>query len=389
MKNKRPVSGTGIKSLKSAGNNVISSKNETKSHILMRDISTTPGNGLWCVNIEKNKARKENVTTAIPTSMNSDLRTNPNFDIEQEFEKKIIDTLKFQVRDLTKKLQISMDKCAEAEYMANRAENNKITYTEVMEKKCSEMNDLEDKVDNLENTIINLNEALSNAKKEIVRLQNENNIEIEKNKNYYEMYQNLIIEKERRESAMSSEVNSLMNKIQNERNEKENLIRLMKNQEKNNEVVNNHHKANEEKENIYRMNEGQMNKLINENAEIKRRLTVEEGNKYKLNEIIKKKKDKIKALKDELKSYKDAIGSYGNDVKWNQDLVAQRDSQIKVFKDKIKKLEEENKKLINKVEVIKKRRMSKDVQGMNNDEEVVHQVKAKPFLFGPEKDEMN
>ena len=90
------------------------------------------------------------------------------------------------------------------------------------------MKDLSEKYESLENTIINLNEALTGARKEIIRLQGENGVETERANNYYEMYQNLCLEKERRESAMSSEINELKNQLRYIGLEKDQLSKMLK-----------------------------------------------------------------------------------------------------------------------------------------------------------------
>lgn len=382
----RPASGGG---LKSAGNTIISAskKQEKKSGLLlMNDFHKSPGNGLWCVNLEKNKQNVENTGALVTDYQMPTIKQN--MDIESEFDRKIINQLKFKVQDLTAKLQTAMTKCAEAEYRASRSESTKENYLELLEKKAEDAKESESKVESLENTIINLNEALSNARKEINRLQVENQAEGDKCRKYYEMYQNLMLDKERKESAMSAEISNLMLKVQMFNSEKENLVKMVRNQQLqnvSNENFANVQKLAEEKESALKATETQMSKLINENVELKRKVNNEEGLKTKLNEIIKKKKVKIAGLKEELKSYRDAIANYNNEVKWSQDLVAQRDNQIKVFKEKIKKLEEEVDKLTKQNQNLRAKKTPNNT-GIGNtyEEEVVQQVKAKPFLFGPE-----
>lgn len=397
-KNNRPISNN---SIKKAGSNIMSTKaSDNKNQILVRDNQTTPGNGLWCVNLEKKRDNNYyNLTTIKENQVNSmggnkqteEQKINPNSDIDAEFEKKIISQLKFQVKDLTSKLQIQMNKYAEAEYRASWVENNKQNYLELIERKSKENKELEEKMESFENTIINLNEALANAKKEISRLQNENSIESEKSRNYYEMYQSLMIDKERREAYMNNEMNGLNNKINIINNEKENLLKMLRSQsiDKNLDLASNLQKMSEEKENQLRTVELQMNKILNENADIKRKFAAEEQTKSKLNEIIKKKKAKILKLKEELQGYKEVINNYNNDVKWNQDLVSQKDNQIKIFKEKIKKYEEENNKLNKLIENLKKKKNNNETGNNNNQvyQEEVQSVKAKPFLFGPESEE--
>ena len=66
-----------------------------------------------------------------------------------------------------------MAKSYDAEYRAERAENNLQTYIDLLEAKSNELKDIESKNDSLESSISSLNEALNNAKKEIFRLTSE------------------------------------------------------------------------------------------------------------------------------------------------------------------------------------------------------------------------
>jgi chromosome segregation ATPase len=382
--------GNRIKSgLKTAGNTIVNNNNNNSSKksnlLLINDIQKTPGNGLWCVNLEKNKSENSLPQQSEYQPLQNIL--NPNLDVDQEFEKKIISQLKIQIQDLNQKLNNAMTKSAEAEYRANRSENTKQNYVDLYEQKVTELKDYQEKVESFENTIINLNDALTNAKKEINRLQSENNLEVERSKKYYEMYQNLMLDKDRKESTMSAEITNLMMKIQMVNSEKENFIRLIKSQQmqySNNENLSQMQKMAEEKENSLKITESQMGRLINENADLKKKLGDAENLKSKLNEIIKKKKNKITNLKQEVNSYRNAIGGYNSEVKWSQDLVAQRDTQIKVLKDKIKKYEDEIDKLNKLNEKLKSKKNSTTNYTNYDNQEELQQVKSKPFLFGPE-----
>jgi chromosome segregation ATPase len=399
MKNNRPHSG--IRSIKTAGNNIINSKKtDNKNNLmLMKDIQTSPGNGLWCVNVEKNKRLSTGNSNKTETQLlppQTFTTTNPNIELELEMEKKIIYQLKFQIQDITAKFNSAMTKLSDAEFRASRAENIKNEFMELYEKRELENKDMAEKVESLENTIINLNEALTNSRKEISRMHNENQNEGEKNKKMNEMYQNLMLEKDRKENSMNSEINNLLMRIQMMNNEKENLIRMNRTQltqEKSNDYVSNLQKLIDEKDNILRVTENQLRNLINENAELKRKLSQEETFKSKLNELIKKKKVKIARFKEEVKSYREAMSNYNNEVKWNQDLVSQRDVQIKVLREKIKKQEEEINRLNKEIQKLKTKKYSNqnvninNINNIENQEEVV-QVKPKPFLFGPESDDL-
>jgi chromosome segregation ATPase len=380
MKNKsRPLSG-----MKTVGNAIIGKKKEKERDLLlMNGNQNTPGNGLWCVNLgNKNEDRYSSQLNTHTTNMMTGI-ISPNLEVDLEIERKMISQLRYQVQDLNAKLHSALNKCAEAEYKANRAENTKQNYEEMIEQREIQVKECEEKVDTYENTIINLNEALSNAKKEIMRLQSENSNLNEKKEKYYAMYQNLVLDKERKESSMSQEITNLMLKLQMTNNEKENLIRSVRNHSQQSNETTSYQKLLDDKESTIRLNDTQLNKLINENADLKRKMGVEEVFKSKLNEIIKKKKEKLTGIKEELRSYKEAMGQYNNDVKWNQELVLQRDNQIKVFKEKIRKLEEE----VKKKDQIKNKNKKEIYTQDEIPEDDVSQVKARPFLFGPEKDE--
>lgn len=387
---RRPNSG----SIKNAGNTIINRNTESRNTILVRDTANKQqGNGLWCINTDRNlnNLKKENIEkNKSETKLNSN--TNLNTEILSEFDRKIIENLKFKNKDLTEKLQKALAKSADLEYKSTRYENTMQNYIDLCEEKASENKEIKESLESLENNMINLNEALSNARKEINRLQIELSSEAAKSKGILEMHQSLLLEKDRREAMVNSEINNLILKIQSVQMEKENLLKLMKNQDKSYDYASSVQKLVEEKEALARNSEINIAKILSENAELKRRIGVEESNKNKLNEIIKKKKEKINNLKEQLKSYKDAVLSSKNETKWNGDLVLQRDNQIKVLREKLRKHEEEIQKLNKINETLRKK---KDFEHSANNNQVncdnfeMQQVAAKPFLFGPETNDLD
>ena len=102
----------------------------------------------------------------------------------------------------------------------------------------------------------------------------------------------------------------------------------------------------------------------------------------KLSDIVKQKKEKIEFLQNEGEKYKSIFEECKKEVKWNQNIVLQKESDLKVYSEKIKKLTEENMNLTKRLEKLK---TSKGITDTH--EENVVQVKQKPFLFGPETDE--
>lgn len=377
---RRPNSG----SIKTAGNTIISRKSETKNTILVKDTANhQQGNGLWCINTEKNI--NTNLSKENSEKQKNETKMNLNTEIANEFDKKIIDNLKFKNKDLTEKLLNALTKAAEMEYKSQRLENKMKDYLDICEEKVEENKEIKEKLESLENNIIHLNEALSNARKEINRLQIELNNESEKAKSVLEMHQSLLLEKDRREAMVNSEVNNLLIHIQGLVSDKDNLLKLMKNQDKKNEYANNIQKLIDEKEITSKNNEIQINKILAENADLKRRILNEENNKIKLNEIIKKKKEKINLLKDQLKSYKDAVVSSRNETKWNSEMVAQRDNQLKILKEKLINKESEIQKLNKALDNFKKRKQGNtNPNAEDNDVIEMQKIIPKPFLFGPE-----
>ena len=153
-----------------------------------------------------------------------------------------------------------------------------------------------------------------------------------------------------------------------------------------------------------------MNKALNENAELKRKLSLEENYKIQLNNIIAKKNQNCEELKSQLQSMKSYVDNNLKEVEWNKSKVNQKESNIKLMKEKLKSKEEEIKNLNNKIDFLNKKlknkkeiktnnnnlieendkndNLIKDKQKIINNEdgtkEIIIPVKAKPFLFGPE-----
>jgi len=204
-------------------------------------------------------------------------------------------------------------------------------------------------------------------------------VEEEKANNYYELYQSLMLEKERRESSLSSEVHALSTQLNLFSRERENLVKVIQSSPNANEMTANFQKFKDDLEEKNKTNEVYINKLQDEIKELKKKLSLEEGNRAKLSDIVKKKKEKIDFLESENEKNKVFFEDCKKEVKWNQNSVMQKDNDLKVYAEKIKKLTEENKGLLLKIEKLKTMKKLN-----NNDEEAVVKNKPKPFLFGPE-----
>ena len=137
-------------------------------------------------------------------------------------------------------------------------------------------------------------------------------------------------------------------------------------------------KIRDEYEEKIKINDLQQSKLQDEISEFKKRFNAEENVRAKLNEIVKSKNEKIEILSYEIKKYKEIFVDCGKEVKWNQDLVVQKESQIKVLKEKLCKKD---------IEIQNLRKFNEKVKHKNNSKSIEEEPiseKRKPILFGPE-----
>ena len=376
--------------------------------LLMQDPSGIPGNGLWCQIPNKNREEKPYESIIPKIKAESQLLLDP----EKAADKKLITELKNQIKDLSLKLQEVTLKYSDAEFRAQRAENLQKIANEELQNKKDEYNDIHENAMNMENNVESLNEALNNAKKEITRLQTELNCELELNKKLNSQIEELLKEKDKNNHFTSEEQIKLQKTIAQLNTEKENLLKIIQSK------VNSESSANietlnsklKEKERILNAMEITMNKALNENAELKRRLNLEENNKIQLNNIIAKKNQNCEELKSQIESMKSYVNSNLKEVEWNKSKINQKEVNIKLMKEKLKTKEEEIKQLNNKIAILnKKLKAKKELNNnannineendknenlikakqkiINNEDgskEIIIPVKAKPFLFGPE-----
>ena len=261
--------------------------------LLMQDPSGIPGNGLWCQIPNKNREEKPYESIIPKIKAESQLLLDP----EKAADKKLITELKNQIKDLSLKLQEVTLKYSDAEFRAQRAENLQKIANEELQNKKDEYNGIHENAMNMENNVESLNEALNNAKKEITRLQTELNCELELNKKLNSQIEELLKEKDKNNHFTSEEQIKLQKTIAQLNTEKENLLKIIQSKvnsesSANIEILSNKLK---EKERILKSMETTMNKALNENAELKRKLNLEENNKALLNNIISKK---IKIMKN-------------------------------------------------------------------------------------------
>lgn len=89
---------------------------------------------MWCIAEKKKEETKTKNGISVKDACEriNDDHVRMNNDFYNDVDKKLIDKLKRQVVDLSVKIDTALSKCSEAEYLAQRAENNRQIYLEVM-----------------------------------------------------------------------------------------------------------------------------------------------------------------------------------------------------------------------------------------------------------------
>lgn len=383
--------------------------------VLIKDkVNNSPGFGLWCHSSE-NELDHNNYSL-----------TNKNelFSIQDpsilNLDKKIIDQLREQNSDLITKLQKALGKYYDAEFRAKRAEELSKDYLEVTELKVREHAEMSNNIQGYEDQIFSLTEALSNARKEITRLGQEILSEQSKAERSKIFYEGLIKEKEIKEEQLSREVMSLMDQIHEINSKKEeNLTNkyLLNTGEdsvrgkrtsviipssttnhehrhtSSNNLINqiniSQHNINQQDNNIYHSRDLNFKPIpINEQTlkyqleivDLKKKVSDEETSKGKLLEIIKKNKEKIKLYKNDLSKLIVLFEECSKEVKWKEDLLSQKNSMIKILKDKMKKQDDESQRLLKSLHKLKIRKSTNEF-GVEVNSDELYMVKAQPEMF--------
>lgn len=369
--------------------------------ILMQEPSGIQGGGLWCQAPRKKLEEEEKPYVSIIPQIKEE--TKLLFDTEKMIDKKLIDNLRAQISELSSRLNEKIKNYTDAQFRAERAENLNKIIEEDLKSKNEELKTYKESSIEMQQDIESLNEALNSAKKEISRLQNELNEECAKNKELNNKLSELLIDKDKDKYLNNDEVTKLQKRIAQLIDEKENLMKVIhsKNDNYNNKF--NEENLNQQlrdKDKILKSMEITMNKALAENLELKKKLAQEEQTKAQLNNIITKKNNINEELKTQVEAMKICVGNNLQEAKWNKSKMNQKDSNIKMMKDKLAQKDEEIQKLNKKIENLNKKLKNKkngtnETKEVNDANEVVHQnpdnskevlipVKAKPQLFGPD-----
>lgn len=327
--------------------------------------------------------------------MNSEIYKKNNLaeNFHENEDKKIIEMLKIKNDDLNKQLGEALVKYYECEFRTQRAENLKEDYGELIQKKILENKELLESNESLNNEISALTNSLNFIKKEMERFNTENSKLLDEDKlkskkiNTLEKRVELLTTRlEKCESENGNyklkfmELNDTieMQKLTIERNKKllgekgnDNTSKELSGKSTNHQME---QKLNEQKDEIIKL---QLNIY-----DLKKRLSEDEKIRNNLFDVIKNKKQKNKDLKFEINKIAFENKETVNMNNWSQELVMQKESTIKVQKEKINNLLNENKnlnKLLHKVNGISK--ADKCIETDAVVEDVYVRVKPQPTVF--------
>jgi len=308
--------------------------------------------------------------------------------------------LKDKISDLMSKYEEAICKYYESEHRTQRAENQREDYYEIIQKKIEENKAIFEAMDPLHNQIANLTEALTNTKKEIERLNIENN---NLSKKFQEKHNLLEISESKNEKLkkkcieLESENERVKQKI-NDQNERIEIMQLSLDRyqskadkdystpSKSNQNNNGNNQNNSQGINSVNLKDQseEILKMQLQIVDLKKKLSEDEKIRLNLFEVIKDKKAKNKSLKSELNKIVSVFEESGKENKWSQDLILQKDNIIKVLKEKISSLSNElkiiNKKLTKSINKPTTEEKSIEANFPLN-ENLFMQVKASPNIF--------
>jgi chromosome segregation ATPase len=226
-----------------------------------------------------------------------------------------------------------------------KAEDLSETCNEITEQKLKENKEIVEKFNYMEENIAALNDALSNSKREILRLNKEILREQDNAKSLLNVIEDIKEQKLQRENDLNREIGYLMTQIEYLNNTLENksVTKPIRKNTVKSPVVDKK-KLSAEQEILHLKDELLKSQL--EIVDLKKKIEDEEISKAKVQDMLKLKKDKGKKIKNDLEKLLSLFEECGREVIWNKDLVSQKNNMIKVLKDRINKLNSDNKQLL-------------------------------------------
>jgi len=356
---------------------------------------------MWCQDLSKVPAYDRNEVIKI---INSDiyLKKDLSESLIIDADKKTIEILKEKLSDFVSKLEEAYCKYFESEYRTQRAEYQSEDYLELIKKKIVENKKIYESIEPLNSQISSLSEAFGNSKKEIERLilLNKNLSEEIKYKN--EELDDLKIKNEKFKKK-NFELLAEKEKLTQKYEVKNELLEMMqlsldryqsktKDKSKEKNSVDNYGKLTKDKDGNLSSGLGIRGKDQAEETlrmrlqivDLKKRLGEEEKIRLNLFEVIKSKKAKNKNLKAEIDKIVSVFDQTVKDNKWSQDLIMQKDTIIKVLREKLAVLNNEIKVLNKKLVKLKLKPLNEE-KGVSADlplnPDFLVNVKANPNIF--------
>jgi chromosome segregation ATPase len=299
-------------------------------------------------------------------------------------DKKIIEQLRYQIGDLVCKLEKALSNYYESEYKSSKAEELRLRYLEIAEIKMKEHKEMRDGVQSLKDQIENLSEALIVAKTEIIRLNGELKKEHERYDTFADEFEAYKKEKELKEDSSSREIHNLISQIQVITTKLETpVVKPLKKYETPDDSSKKNTKNDKSMNNSQQTNEHVLKYQL-EIVDLKKKIEDDEIHKHKLTEVLRVKKEKNKLYKNDLNKLILLFEECSKEVKWNQDIVLQKNSMIKGLRHKVKKQDDVGKNLMKDLEKLRMGKPTAELGVEVNNDDLTF-VNPSPHMFSNNK----
>ena len=308
--------------------------------------SNMEGMGLWCQPTSSKPIPEKIDIPPPPTNYTNDVELKLAQEMAKILEKRcselgrMLDTEAYSKKQLEQKIQT-------LEKTIRDAEGEIHEWQEQVKSMHQQKNELENVMD--ENCI-----HYNYAENQIISLQKELENEKERAEAYRKLYEDEVKVKEEENEEYQSEINHLKQTIEGIAEENSGLKEYLSHlQGENEKMIEEREKlgqryvqevnSSQTKEEKAKMKTSKINLLTGENRALQLKIKELEEGRKKNQEIIKKKEEELKSEKNEIENMKKRIKSEQEMRKHQIDLVAQRDSRLKIMEEKFSKLDQQYK----------------------------------------------
>lgn len=325
-----------------------------KSEPIYYSPSNMEGMGLWCQNTSTKPIANKNAEIPMPLpSYTNDVELKLSQDMMKILEKRCSELGKLLDNEIYSK-QLLEQKLNNTEKALEDVQNEVNEWEEQVKSMEQQKNELENAMD--ENCI-----HYNYTENQMISLQKELENEKERAEAYKKMYEDEIRLKDEEGEEYQSEIMHLKQSLEDLTDEnlglKEYLTHL---QVENEKMIEEREKlgqryvqevnSSQTKEEKAKMKTSKINLLTGENRALQLKIKELEENRKKNQDVLKKKEEELKAEKGEIESLKKRIRSEQEMRKHQVDLVAQRDSRLKILEEKLNKLDQQHGKLLKMIE---------------------------------------